>query len=192
MGTTTGKRMRGLLVLALFCLFTYCLASDSNTVELYKRCEYCNAGYCYSQKFQVNSCEPYTDPCTGIRSGTYFIDKQGDNDYYIKTFQNNNCSSELDLSVHVYCDTCYYYEQTTLCPAFFIRCTSYWWLWTLCIIFVAIAGCLLVAGIAAYFRKRQQKALYASGAQPEYVSYEQAVHQSQATQSYQAPPSINY
>merc|ERR1711974_345978 len=163
------------------------LAVSADQVELYRRCDYCNAGFCQSQVYETDTCLPFCDPCDGRCEGSYYLAKQADNDYYIKTFNNLNCSSEYQIGVHVYCDTCYYYDNTNFCPAFFIRCASYWWIWTLCILLVAICGCLIVSGVAAFLRKKQLEAVFTGQSQPEFVTYDQALHQSQVSASgYQA------
>ena len=187
--------MPSFLFLSFFvCLLVVTTIADdsSTTVELYRRCGGCNSGNCRAQSFNIGVCSPYCNPCTDTCFGSYLLTKQDDNDFYIKTYDNNNCTSEYDIAVHVYCDSCFYYENTELCPAFYLRCTSYWWLWTLCILLVALIGCLTVAGVAAFLRRRQIEAIFADGNKVDYVSYEQAVHQSQSGyQGYQSGYQVN-
>lgn len=163
-------------------------ASEDNTVDLFKRCGYCNQGNCVRDTFTVGQCMTYCDPCSNVCHGSYFLSKTDSSNYYIKTYDDDDCISKLNFTVHVYCDTCYYYEDSSLCPAFYLHCPSYWWAWCLGI-GVSIILVILVAMVVAFFIKQKQRQTALESGPIDEVSYEEANYQSIGT--YQRPPSIN-
>ena len=173
-----------MFVLAL--VIGHCAADSSteDTVELYHRCGYCNEGYCEPGQYMVGKCTTFCDPCHNYCSGSYNLTRDSENNYHIATYDDANCVATRNFSSQVYCDTCFYYEDTTFCPAFYIRCPSYWWAWTMGTIIVVVLVVLGVVFVIGYL-KRKQISTALSGT-VEKVSYSEAVHQSTG---YQAPPS---
>lgn len=161
----------------LFLLFGICIAQE--TIKVNKRCYGC--GDCVSTTLYVDSCQPLCDPCSNnFCKGSYYLKPAADGEYAIKTYDRSDCVSDGTFNetwVSVYCDTCYYNSDTIFCPEYYLNCGSYWWAWTLGILFVVVCVCFGIVAVAGVVKRQQIATLY-SGKPPEYVSYEEASHQS--------------
>lgn len=169
------------VTLLFFALLGYFLAVKAEQVEVYQRCEDCHGGGCKAQTMETDVCLEFYDFCENQSKGSYILQPDSDDsdNYAIKIFFNQNCSSVLQLETTVSCSACLsdrncggYYN-----PEFFISCDSYW-MWALSFGILFFGGCVLVvAGVLAFLRRRQLKAFISGKDQPEFVTYEKTVDQ---------------
>ena len=168
--------MKWVVLFALLSLaITVTLADDPEKKKMFMRCGTCDSGVCKAGEFVVNTCSPYCSPCDDTCQGSYLLSEDSEGNFKFASYLTDNCTSKLDISVEVVCDSCLYYG-TGACPAFYLECPSFWWLYTLGVIFVIIILCGILIGVMALIRKRQRASVRYEDVQP--VSYQQASYQS--------------